>query len=290
MIMAETHKRKNVTIEKKTQEKYEHFCSHLQRKKKVLVALSGGIDSSLVASIARQVLGRKKTLAVTLDSELFPPWERDMAHRVATKLGIRHIIKKVSLLTKALQQNTPQRCYQCKKMMADALWDIAHQEHLGTIADGITQDDLADESYIGVKAWTESGIWHPLAQFGFTDTEIISLAREQGLENWDKPPEACLATRFAPHMLITQKKLGMIEDAEKFLHPYVSQVRIRMHQGLARIEVAPQDIQKIVDMKDVIIQKLVDMGFEHVTVDLEGYKTRKMKETLSLTNYSTKKK
>jgi len=274
--MDEIQERKNVAIEQKKQKKYEQFCAHLQRKKKLMVALSGGVDSSLVASIARHVLGEKKTIAVTIDSELFPQWEREMAHRVAKSLGIRHIIKKVSLLTETLQHNTPQRCYQCKKMMADVLWDIAHQEHMDTIADGVTQDDLADGSYIGVKAWTKTGIWHPLAQYGFTHNEIISLAREAGLENWDSPPESCLATRVLSPEIITTKKLGMIEDAEDFLHPYVSLVRVRLHQGLARIQVPSQDIQKIVDMKEKITQKLRDMGFLHVTVDLEGYQTRDM--------------
>jgi uncharacterized protein len=288
MIMDKTQERKNGAIKQKKKEKYKHFCHDLQRKKKLVVALSGGMDSSLVASIARQVLGEKKILAVTIDSELFPRWEREMAHRVAKKLGIRHIIKKVSLLTETLQQNTPQRCYQCKKMMADVLWDIAHQEHMDIIADGVTCDDLADGSYIGVKAWTETGIWHPLAQYGFTQTEIISLAREQGLDNYDKPPESCLATRLAPYEIITPEKLRMIEEAENFLHIHVSLVRVRLHQGLARIEVAPQDIQKIVDMKEEITQKFADMGFLHVTVDLRGYKTRNMKLSSSPKNYSKK--
>ena len=276
-------------VDTKKKEKYEHFCAHLLRKEKLLVALSGGVDSSLVASIASGVLDKKNILAVTIDSELFPQWEQEMAQRVAKKLGIRHIIKKVSLLTETLSRNTPQRCYQCKKMMADVLWDIAHQEQLDTIADGITQDDLADESYIGVKAWTESGIWHPLAQYGFTHTDIISLARKKGLENWDTPPESCLATRLAPHETITPEKLGMIQEAENFLHPHVSQVRVRLHQGLARIEVAPQDMHKIVDIKETIIQKLTDMGFAHVTMDLEGYKTRNMRTASSLKRYSQKK-
>jgi len=273
--MDETRERKNVARGQKKQDKYENLCAHIQKKGNLLVALSGGVDSSLMASIARQILGEKNTLAVTIDSELFPRREREMAHRMAKTLKIRHIIKKVSLLNETLSRNTPQRCYQCKKMMADVLWDIAHREHMDTIADGITQDDLADGSYIGVKAWTETGIWHPLAQYGFTHTEIHSLAREQGLENWDQPPEACLATRLAPYEIITPKKLGMIEEAEDFLHRNVSWVRVRMHGGLARIEVPPEDIEKIAAMKKKITPKLTDMGFRYVTVDLEGYKKRR---------------
>jgi uncharacterized protein len=271
------------------QGKYEQLCAHVQGKKNLMVALSGGIDSSLVSAIALQILGKKNTLAVTIDSELFPTRERKTAQEIAKKIGIRHIIKKVPLLTKTLCQNTPQRCYQCKKMMAEVLWDIAQMEQLDTIADGITQDDLQDTSYVGVKAWTDAGIWHPLAQYGFTQTEIYTLAKEYDLDTRDMPPEACLATRIAPYEVITPKKLGMIEEAEDYLKKYVPQVRVRMHHDLARIEVHPQDSEIICGMKKIITQTLKEIGFRHVTLDLEGYKKRTMTVSVSLKKSSQKK-
>ncbi len=283
--MDETLEMENLDMPHKKREKYEQLCKAIRKKKKLMIALSGGIDSSLVASIALQELGKKNTLAVTIDSALLPRRERDMAHRTAQTLGMHHIIKKINLLTPAICQNTPLRCYHCKKRMADVLWNLAHEKHMDTIADGITRDDLANSSYVGVKAWTEAGIWHPLAQYGFTQREIHSLAHEQGLETWNKPPEACLATRLEPYEIINPKKLEMIEEAEDFLKPHVSQVRVRMHHDLARIEVPLGDIETLVTMKKKITRKLRTIGFRYVTLDLDGYKMGSMSIPSSQKNF-----
>jgi uncharacterized protein len=255
--------------------KYEKLCAHIRKKEGLLVALSGGVDSSLVALLAVQILG-DRALAVTLDSELLPRRERDMAHMIAKKVGIRHIIKRIVLLDETLCQNTPQRCFYCKKKMADVLWGIAQKENIATIADGITQNDLEDKDYVGIKAWTQAGIWHPLAQYGFTKTEVSILARDGGLEIWHKPPEACLATRLGTHETITLEKLKMIQDAEDFLVQDFPHVRVRVHNGLARIEVPKEDLKKALRMGEKISKKLKKIGFTQVTLDLEGYKMGSM--------------
>jgi len=256
------------------EEKYQRLLDWFKDKKGVLVAFSGGVDSTLVAYAAKTVL-KDKALAVTANSPLLPPGELEEAKKLAKFIGIRHKIIEVNELeNKHLVENPPNRCYYCKKELMETLLKIASEEGLEVIVDGTNADDM--QSYRpGIKALRELGIRSPLAEVGLKKDEIRAISRTLELPTADKPPVACLASRFPYGRKITPEAIKRVGEAETIVRRLagVKLVRVRDHGEIARIEVAREERRKLFDEKllDEISKRLKELGFLYVTMELEGY-------------------
>ncbi len=252
------------------------------RGKKILVAFSGGVDSSVVARLAKEYCSR--VLAVTIKSKTNPSGELEEAQCVAEELGVDwKIIEINELEDKKFQANPPNRCYYCKKGLMTALLEIASDEELDFIVDGTNSDDLTDFRP-GAIALKELDIKSPLAEAGITKNEIRSIARKFNLSVHDKPSMACLSSRIPYGEEITEKKLRMIAEAETLIKKLanISVVRVRYHRGIARIEVHPNERENFFDnmLLDDIVQALKNLGFVYITLDLQGYRSGSMNEQI----------
>lgn len=263
--------------------KLDELLTKLRGKKGVLVALSGGVDSSLVAYLAKKALG-DRAMAVTADSATLPPGELDGARRIADRIGIRHVVIKVNELRNPdFARNPPERCYYCKKELIAELKRIAAEEGMDTIVDGTNADDLRGHRP-GAVALREEGVYSPLADVGLTKDEVRALARMLGLPTADKPSMACLASRFPYGQRITAERLSRVAEAERFVRSVagVRQVRVRDHGDIARIEVGRDERRLLFDesLMDAIAKRLHSLGFTYVTMDVEGYREGSMDEAL----------
>jgi uncharacterized protein len=246
----------------------------------MLVAFSGGVDSSLLAFLAREVLG-DKTRCVLLDSPVVPRTAIADAGRIAKDLGLCLEILPVPLMNdEQFVKNPPDRCYQCKKNAAKILKERANELGFVCVADGANVSDMG-ERRPGIAAADEEGICHPFIETGITKMDIRTIARKCGLDIWQKPQSACLASRIPYGDKITEEKLRMIEEAEEFLHTKeFGQVRVRFDRNSARIEVIKEDTQKLLSIHRDVVKKLKSIGFSYITVDLEGYRSGSMDEVL----------
>lgn len=261
-------------MDKLVEEKFNKLLKNLRERGGVLIAFSGGVDSSVLAAAAKLVLG-DKALAVTVDSPLTPPWEVEEAKRVAKEIGIRHeILRGNELENPNFARNPPNRCYFCKKELAAKLKKFAEEVGLRSVADGSNADDLSDYRP-GRLALREEGVSSPLAEVGLTKEEIREIARGLGLSVADKPPMACLASRIPYGQEITLGKLERVAKAEAAVKKLanVKQVRVRDHDGVARIEVDPRERGAFFNeaVMDGVARELRALGFKYVTLDLEGY-------------------
>ena len=248
----------------------------------VAVAFSGGVDSTLLLRVAHDVLG-DKAVAVTIKSNLIPQRELDEAKSFCESNHIKQIIINVDELEiEGFKENPKNRCYICKKNLFTRILATAHENNLAHVIEGSNLDDLGDYRP-GLKAIDELEIISPLRVAGLRKSEVRELSRELGLKTWDKPSFACLASRFVYGELISLEKLLMVDKAEELLMALgLKQFRVRIHGNIARIEILPEDFARIIqeETRTRIYNALKDFGFSYVTLDLKGYRTGSMNETL----------
>jgi uncharacterized protein len=248
----------------------------------VVVAFSGGVDSSLLLRVASETLGRN-VLAVIASSPTYPGREIRAARALARKLKVRHeVIATNEMENPAFTANPPLRCYYCKRELMTEIRRIADRKGIAVIVDGQNADDVGDYRP-GTRAAAELGVRSPLREAGLTKADIRALSKRLGLPTWNKPALACLASRFPYDTPITAEALLRVERAEDVLRKLgFGQLRVRHHDTVARIEVIPDQIVKIARpaVRNRIVAALRRIGYPYVTLDLSGYRTGSMNETL----------
>lgn len=263
------------------QAKYDQMRDLLREMGEVVIGYSGGVDSAVVLKVAHDVLG-DKAVAVTGDSEAFPQGEVDAALKVAEEMGVEVVrVRTHELSNIHFRVNNPDRCYHCKTELFSELLQVAAARGIRWIADGSHADDVGDHRP-GMRAGEEHGVRSPLREAGIHKSEIRELAAYLGLSNWDKPSFACLSSRFPYGTEITPELLDRLDRCEKALRDLgFRQFRVRHHDTICRIEVEPQDIPRLVELREQVNASFKDLGYTYVTVDLEGYRSGKMNDTLA---------
>ncbi len=254
--------------------KLEKIKSKFKEKEEVAVMLSGGVDSTLLAKIAHNSI-KNNTIAITLNSPVIPEEEIKEAKKIAKEIGIKHKVIDFNELEKShLKENPPERCYTCRKIRDKKIKEIVNNEY-NEIADGLNCTDL-DDFRPGLKASTEDGIWHPFIEFQITKEEIREISKELELPTWDKPNMACLCSRFPYGFGLTKERLERVRKAEKLLRDLgYKEVRVR-HFPYKQAYIEVSNPIEVMEEKDRIQKKLREIGFNYISLDLEGYKTGKM--------------
>jgi uncharacterized protein len=247
-----------------------------------LVAFSGGVDSSLALAISARALPKDEVLAVTSNNETYLPSELDLARNFAATLGVEHLVVNTRELDDPNYASNPtNRCYFCKSTLYSDLAKLASERGYACVVDGANKDDEGDYRP-GRKAAKELGVVSPLSVAGVGKAEVRELAKHLGLPSWDKPALACLSSRFPYGQEITAEKLSQVARAEEFLRKEgFRQVRVRHHGEIARLEVAPAEMERAFALREEISAELKDAGFLYVTLDLAGYKSGSLNAALS---------
>jgi pyridinium-3,5-biscarboxylic acid mononucleotide sulfurtransferase len=250
----------------------------------VIVAFSGGVDSTYLAWAATQVLG-PAALCVTADSPSYPDHHRQLALTIARDFGLHHeIIHTAELERPDYRANPVNRCYFCKHELYTALSGVASSRGFGVIVDGSNADDRGDYRP-GRKAAREFGVRSPLDEAELTKDEIRELSRRAGLPTWDEPASACLSSRIPYNSEVTDEKLRMIEAAEQALRAAGFRVcRVRHHDTLARLEIGRDELPRALEpeIRERLVRELRALGYQHVTIDLQGYRMGSLNEGVRL--------
>ncbi len=263
-------------------EKQKKLEAYLHELGSVAVAFSSGVDSTFLLKTAQNVLS-DNVIAVTAKSCSFPERELNEAITFCKEEGIRHVvIESEELFIDGFRQNPKNRCYLCKKELFSKIADVAAEYGIEHIAEGSNMDDNGDYRP-GLQAVAELGVKSPLRFAELTKDEIRTLSKEMGLSTWNKQSFACLSSRFVYGETISEKKLSMVDKAEQLLLDLgFHQVRVRIHGNIARIEILPEEFERMIrdDVRRKVTEVLVNLGFSYITMDLIGYRTGSMNETM----------
>jgi uncharacterized protein len=263
--------------------KLEGLKRVIGRYKRVVVAFSGGVDSSLVLKSSADTLGGSNVVAVTGTSETYTRNELEEAKKIARRFGVEHVVTETAELSDPkFSSNDEKRCYWCKREFYTRLFAFARERGVDAVFDGSNVDDEGDYRP-GRVAAGEFGVVSPLVQAGFGKEDVRRALRSLGLEFWGKPPNPCLASRIPYGNAITKEKLAAVEAGEVFLAGLgFSDVRVRHHGPVARIEVSVSDIGRFAgaETRAKVVERFKSLGFVWVALDLEGYRTGSLNETL----------
>lgn len=268
-------------IIKSSHKKYEDLISWFETKNnKVIVALSGGVDSALVAFSARQALGKDRVLAITANYKTLATEELESAIQVAKEIDVNHLMIQYNELDNPqFVKNDLARCYHCRNELAEHLLEFAKEKKFDMVVDGSQMDDLS-EFRPGMKALKKKGIKSPLIENGLTKREIRFLAKTNNISIYDKPSNSCLASRIPHGSEVTHYKLSRIEKSELIIKNEIglNHIRVRDHGDIARIELNKSDFVKLFEHQerlDQVLMSIHEYGFKYITLDLEGYRSNK---------------
>jgi uncharacterized protein len=268
--------------DKELQEKYECLKAYIKSLKSVAVAFSSGVDSTFLLKVAHEVLG-DQVIAVTAESCSFPKRELEEAKAFCEKEGIKHYIcESEELEIEGFSKNPVNRCYLCKRELFEKIREITEKNGIENIVEGSNMDDNGDYRP-GLQAVAELDIKSPLRYAKLDKAEIRQLSKQLDLATWDKQSFACLSSRFVYGEDITREKLSMVDKAEQLLLDMgFHQIRVRIHDKIARIEILPEEFEKLIqpEIREKVVSEFADYGFTYVTMDLRGYRTGSMNETI----------
>jgi len=261
-------------------DKYKELIKYLKGLEKVVLAFSGGVDSTFLLKAAKEALG-DNIKAVTILSPYIPRWEIAEAKDLVKDLGVNHEIVEAPIID-SIRYNPEDRCYLCKTAVFTKIIDIAKKQGYNYVIDGTNFDDIGDYRP-GLRALKELEVKSPLLECKLTKADIRSFSKELGLRTWNKPPYACLLTRIPYGTKLKEDDFTKIENAEKFMMSIgFRTIRVRCHGDLARIEVRREDRSKLFDEKllDSIAENIKKCGFKYVSLDLQGYRVGSFNETI----------